>query len=115
MDAPLLWPSTVAGERSRARSKAAHVVGLLRDARARPIGGPGAAGIAAPIVGQNGEIIGKHGRDGAPLIGIAGATGVQKQRWSAAAHCVVQLDRPDIEQAGVLSRHRGPLPEAFPS
>jgi hypothetical protein len=83
------------------------VVGLLGDRSLRPAGRAGAAGVAAPVVGGDGEPVSEGVGHPGELGGVAAGTGDQQYGRTAAAGLGVQdgaigPDPMGVQQGGVL-------------
>jgi hypothetical protein len=79
------------------------VVGLLGDRGRCPARGPRAAGVAAPVIGGDGELIGERGGHPGELGGVAAGAGDQQYRRAVAAglgvqHSVVGLHPLDVHE-----------------
>src|SRR6266508_1521370 len=92
---PALVPTSTAGRSPRAASRA------------------GAAGVAAPVVGGDGEPVGERGGHPGQLCGVAAGAGDQQHRRAAAAGLGVQdravgLHTLDVHEVGVLGHGTAP-------
>src|SRR6266540_3856881 len=78
-----------------------------------PTGRAGAAGVAAPVVGGDGEPVGERGGHPGQLCGVAAGAGDQQHRRAAAAGLGVQdravgLHPLDVHEVGVLGHWTAP-------
>lgn len=90
-DRPVAVAEHGGGSERERGEKCCGVVGLLRYGGGLPPAGAGAAGVAAPVVGDHGELVGEQVRDSVEVSGIAGRAGDEQHRRAGAPKLVVDL------------------------